>query len=332
LSGGGAGAAYSPIDAADQNRVAPPDSPKSLWQTISAGPGATAVPDVKWYDGDTCCVEARLTIVGCMHREVKLNHAAWEAASDKYVREYQELLQLARDQSSLLETELTVLRPLLVSSPTVVHLQSGHGLDDVALVAAGAAVVIGVDFSEVAVAAAQRRAEQLTVACRYVVAEVPGAPLRGQCADLVYTGKGALIWMQDLEAWANDAVRLLRPSGHLFIYESHPMVPLWTWDEDKARIRADRTYFGASHVNDTFPARGTIEWQWTLGEIINAVISAGLEVLHVAEYAEPFWRPEGVAAAAWRGQLPNCFSLLAQRRGHGSGLRQPRRGDVASER
>jgi SAM-dependent methyltransferase len=254
-----------------------------------------------------------------MKRDVKLNRVAWEAASGKYVREYEELLQRARDQSSLVQSELDLLGPLMLSSPTVVHLQSGHGLDDIALVAAGARSVIGVDFSEVAVTAAQRRAEQLAVPCRYVVAEVPGAPLRSECADLVYTGKGALFWMQDLVAWANDAVRLLRPSGHLFIYESHPMVPLWTWDEDQARIRNDRSYFGRSHVNDTFPAHGAVEWQWTLGEIINAVISAGLEVLHVAEHAEPFWRPQGVAAAAWRGQLPNCFSLLAQRRGHGAG-------------
>jgi SAM-dependent methyltransferase len=151
------------------------------------------------------------------------------------------------------------------------------------------------------------------VPCRYLVAEVPGVPLPQGCADLVYTGKGALIWMPDLTAWATDAARLLRPSGHLFIYESHPMVPLWAWDEDAARIRPDRDYFARGHVNDTYPSLGALEWQWTLGEIINAVISAGLEVLHVSEHAEPFWKPEGLEAAAWRGQLPNSFMLLARR-------------------
>ncbi len=247
-----------------------------------------------------------------MDQSVELNRIAWEAASEKHVREYQELLQLARDQSSLSECELDLLRPLLRSSPAVVHLQSGHGLDDIALLAAGARSVTGVNFSEVAATAAQRRAEELAVACRYVVAEVPGVPLRNACADLVYTGKGALIWMRDLAAWARDTARLLGPGGHLFIYEAHPAVPLWTWDEDTARIRPDRNYFGRWHVNDTFPARGAVEWQWTLGEIINAVISAGLDVLHVAEHPEPFWRPQNVEAAAWRGQLPNSFTLLAR--------------------
>lgn len=249
-----------------------------------------------------------------MEPDNRRNRAAWEAASEKHVREYQELLTEAKTRSSLVDSETELLRPILASAPAVVHLQSGHGLDDVALINAGASRVVGVDFSQVAVTAAQRRADELGVACHYVVAALPGAPLQDACADLVYTGKGALIWMPDLRAWAADAARLLRPSGHLFVYEAHPAVPLWTWDEDEPRIRSDRGYFERSHVNDTFPARGAVEWQATLAEIINAVLSAGLELLHVAEYAEPFWRPDGVAAAAWAGRLPNAFALLAQRR------------------
>ena len=239
-----------------------------------------------------------------MNPEVELNRAAWEIASEKHVREFQDLLVFARDRSSLTESELELLRPLLRSAPAVVHLQSGHGLDDIALVAAGARVVTGVDFSAVAATSAQRRAEELAVACRYVVAEVPGVPLHDACADVVYTGKGALIWMRDLDAWARDAARLLRHGGHLFVHEAHPAVPLWTWDEDEPRIRPDRSYFGRCHVNDTYPARGSVEWQWTLGEIINAVISANLEVLHLAEHPEPFWRPEHVDAAACPGTTP----------------------------
>ncbi|WP_147375148.1 methyltransferase domain-containing protein [Jiangella rhizosphaerae] len=137
---------------------------------------------------------------------------------------------------------------------------------------------------------------------------------RAGCADLVYTGKGALIWLPDLAAWARDVARLLRPGGTLFVHEAHPAVPLWTWDADEPRIRPDRGYFERQHVNDTFPARGAVESQATLGEIVTAVVAAGLELRHLAEYPDPFWRPGGVDAAAWRGRLPNAFSLLALRR------------------
>jgi SAM-dependent methyltransferase len=247
-----------------------------------------------------------------MDPDTSRNHAAWEEASEKYVREYHDLMEQARVQSSLAACEMEILRPLLGPAPRVVHLQSGHGLDDIALAEAGARWVVGVDFSEVAATAARQRARELAAACQYVVAEVPGVPLRSQCADLVYTGKGALIWMRDVAGWAADVARLLRPAGHLFVYEAHPMVPLWTWDEDQPRIRPDRSYFSRCHVNDSYPGRGAVEWQWTIGQIIDAVISAGLEVRHVGEHAEPFWRPQGTDAAAWLGRLPNSFTLLAR--------------------
>jgi SAM-dependent methyltransferase len=241
----------------------------------------------------------------------RANKAAWEAASVKHVREYDDLLAQAASGSSLTEAERDLLAPVLREAPEVVHLQSGHGLDDVALVRAGARSVVGVDYSQVAAGAAQRRADELGVPCRYIVGEVPAAPLAGACADLVYTGKGALIWMPDLTAWARCAARLVRPEGHLFVYEEHPAASLWTWDEDRPCIREDRDYFGRSHVNDTFPAHGAVQWQSTLGQVVTAVADAGLQIVHLGEYAEPFWRMGGVSAAAWNGRLPNAYALLA---------------------
>ena len=248
-----------------------------------------------------------------MDDATRANRRAWDAASSKYVREYAETLAAAASGSSLLDTERELLRDVLEASPRVVHLQSGNGTDDVALVRAGARSVVGVDFSGVAVRAAQRRATDLGVPCRYVVAVLPGAPLASARADLVYTGKGALIWMPDLGRWAQDVARLLKPSGHLFVYEEHPAAPLWSWDADEPRIRADRSYFAASHVDDVFPGGGATRWQWSLGAVVTAVADAGLQIVHLGEYAEPFWRMGGVSAAAWTGRLPNSFALLARR-------------------
>ena len=198
-----------------------------------------------------------------MDAVTEANGLAWEAASCKHVREYDDLLAPAESGASLNVVERGLLREILDGAPEVVHLQSGHGLEDAALVQAGAKSVIGVDYSSTAAGAAQQRADELGLACRYIVGTVPGVPLADGTADLLYTGKGALIWMPDLDAWACEAARLLRPGGYLLVYEGHPAVPLWTWDEDTPGIRADRSYFARSHVNDTFPARGATEWQWT---------------------------------------------------------------------
>lgn len=244
---------------------------------------------------------------------VRTNRVVWESASQKHVREHDELLAQGRTGQPLTDAELEILGPILQRRPTVVHLQSGHGLDDIALAKAGARRVIGVDYSTVAVSAAAQRADELDMPCEYVVAELPPAPLRAQCADLVYSGKGALIWMPDVGAWASEVARLLVHGGHLLLHEAHPMVPLYSWDPDVARIRSDRGYFSRSHVNDSYPGNGAVEWQWTLGEIVTAVSRAGLEVRELREHPEPFWRPGTIKAAAWNGHLPNTFTLLAQR-------------------
>jgi SAM-dependent methyltransferase len=248
-----------------------------------------------------------------MDTDVARNRVVWEQASQKHVREYDELLAQASRRESLNADELRLLEPVLRDRPVVVHLQSGHGLDDVGLVAAGAGRVVAVDYSVTAASAAQRRARELGVPAYYVAAEVPGVPLKPGVADLVYTGKGALIWMRDIDAWARGAAELLKPGGQLFVYEAHPAVPLWDWEEHEAGIRPDRSYFAESHINDTYPANGAQEWQWTLGQIVTAVVAAGLELRVLEEYPQPFWKPVGQEAAAWDGRLPNSFALLARK-------------------
>jgi len=78
-----------------------------------------------------------------------------DAASQKYIDDYDGLLAQAASGSSLNDTERELLREILTHSPEVVHLQSGHGLDDVSLVRCGARRVVGVDFSMVAVRVAR---------------------------------------------------------------------------------------------------------------------------------------------------------------------------------
>ena len=248
-----------------------------------------------------------------MDAVTEANREAWEAASRKHVREYDDLLAQAAAGTSLNAVERGLLAGILDGAPEVVHLQSGHGLEDAALVQAGAKSVTGVDYSAVAAGAAQRRAGELGLACRYVVGTVPGVPLADGVADLVVHGQGRA----DLDAghWrvgarGSPAAAPRRAPVRLRGAPGGPPVDLGRGPRQASGATAATS--PRSHVNDTFPARGAVEWQHTLGQVVTAVITAGMELLSLAEYPEPFWRPGGVRAAAWDGRLPNTYSLLAR--------------------
>lgn len=268
-------------------------------------------------------IAARLGDAGGVDARSERNRLAWDVAARKYVEESDVLLGEAQVGSSLLGVERELLQPILQTTSVVVHLQSGHGLDDLDLARAGAGTVVGIDFSGMTTTAAKRRADEMGLNVRYVVSDCREVALHGNVADLVYTGKGALMWLPDLDTWAAEVARILRPGGHLFVYEAHPVACLWSRDADEARIAPDRSYFAETRTNDTFPASAierfatgmqldAVEWQWRFADILNAVTTAGLRIHHLGEYPEPFWRPSNQEIPAWAGRLPNSFSLLAR--------------------
>jgi SAM-dependent methyltransferase len=250
------------------------------------------------------------------------NRRAWEIANRKYVVESDSFLRIA-DEGTLLPLEIDAIAPRLRPGSVVVHLQSGSGTEDPALSRLAGSTVVGVDFSAEAAGASQHRARLLTTSVAYVVADALRVPLGPACVDLVYTGKGALMWLPDLPTWATEIARLLKPDGWLFLYDAHPIAALWTTDTDAVRVRSDRSYFGGTRPNDSFPASAierfapnsraeAVEWQWTLADVVNAVLDAGLRVDRLGEHPEPFWRPaDAGTVAAWAGNVPNSMSLLA---------------------
>jgi hypothetical protein len=63
-----------------------------------------------------------------MDAVTEANREAWEAASRKHLREYDDLLAQAAAGTSLNAVERGLLAGILDGAPEVVHLQSGHGL------------------------------------------------------------------------------------------------------------------------------------------------------------------------------------------------------------
>ncbi len=132
-------------------------------------------------------------------------------------------------RSSLLDFEVAELGP--VSGRSLVHLQCHVGLDTLSWARLGA-LVTGLDFSAPAVKAARELASSIGQPATFVAGDVYQAPaLLRERYDIVYTGKGALCWLPDLEAWADVVVTLLRPGGALYVLEFHPFTDVFG-DED----------------------------------------------------------------------------------------------------
>jgi SAM-dependent methyltransferase len=217
-----------------------------------------------------------------------------------------------------------------------VHLQCHIGTDTVSLARLGASMT-GLDFSAPAVAGAQRLAERAGADARFVQADVYAAPdvLGKSEFDLVFTGIGALCWLPDIRRWAEVVSALLRPGGRLFLREGHPM--LWAVDEFRTdgTLTVEFPYFEREEPvilaeEGTYVATGVVfqhnvthTWNHGLGEIITALMDAGLRLTALTEHDSIPWqafpgRMEQIGGGEWRladrpWRLAHSYTLQAVR-------------------
>jgi SAM-dependent methyltransferase len=221
----------------------------------------------------------------------------------------------------------------------VVHLQCHIGTDTVSLARLGAKSVTGLDFSAQSLDEARRIAAAAGADVRFVQSDVydARAALDGDF-DLVYTGVGALCWLPDVQRWARTVASLLRPGGRLFIREGHPV--LWALDYDRPDdlIALRYTYFenreplvfdeGGTYVSTDhkFVHNTTNEWNHGLGEIITALLDAGLAITGLVEHQTVPWaalpgRMTKLDNDEWQltdrpERLPHTYTLQAVRAAH----------------
>jgi SAM-dependent methyltransferase len=183
-----------------------------------------------------------------------------------------------------------------------VHLQCHIGTDTISLARLGASMT-GVDFSGPAVRQASELAAETGADAVFVESEVYAAAdvLGRESFDFVYTGIGALCWLPSVGRWAQVVADLLRPGGRLFIREGHPM--LWALqdgrDDDLLVVRYP--YFEIAEplvleeagtyveTDVEFAVSVTHEWNHGLGQIVTALLAAGLTITELTEHDSVPW-------------------------------------------
>lgn len=187
----------------------------------------------------------------------------------------------------------------------VVHLQCHVGTDTVSLARLAARSVTGLDFSPSALEVARGLADRAGVNVQFVESDVYGAvaALGAERFDLVYTGVGALCWLPSIADWAATVASLLRPGGRLFIREAHPV--LWSLCDPRpdGLLVIEYPYFETEGVvfteESTYAGEGVVDspdsvsFNHGLGEIISALLAAGMRVIALKEHRELPWNPLG---------------------------------------
>jgi SAM-dependent methyltransferase len=179
-----------------------------------------------------------------------------------------------------------------VAGRSLLHLQCHFGLDTLSWARLGA-VVTGLDFSGPAVDAARSLAAETVIDAQFVRADLYDAvtALDGHQFDVVYTGKGALVWLPDIERWAQTCEALVAPGGTFYLSEFHPVADMYGWES----LELEHSYFARGPLYDDSPGtyadldaptvhNASYEWQHPLGTVVTALVDAGLRIEFLHEH------------------------------------------------
>jgi SAM-dependent methyltransferase len=235
------------------------------------------------------------------------NRANWDDRAALHEASGYGIDQLVQDPSHI-SGEVTQDRERLgdLTGADVIHLQCHLGTDTVSLSRLGTRRTVGVDLSPESLRRARTIADRCGAEIEYVEANVYDAreAVTGDF-DLVYTSIGVLCWLPDVDRWARVIASLLRPGGRFLIRDDHPMF-MTIGDDVTDGLRVEQPYFQraepmtwddeGSYVEapaGTAPLVHGVNHQWnhSLGQIVSALLRAGLVLDSLEESDHSAWCP-----------------------------------------
>ena len=237
-----------------------------------------------------------------MNKAHEFNRQRWNEVTPVHVEsEFYDVAGFIGGRDTLGPVERAALGDL--SGKRVLHMQCHFGMDTLSMARSGPAAVVGLDFSDVALAKARDLAERTGLAdtVRFVEADVTRAgKVSGGAFDVIYTSFGTIVWLEDLQGWADTIAANLAPGGFFYFLDSHPLSMVF--DGDHVEPRVMYPYFHNTQA-DISPA-GEIdyadaeykvqneghEFSWPLQDIFGTFEKAGLRVHEVREYPFTAWR------------------------------------------
>lgn len=228
---------------------------------------------------------------------------AWnEAASvHKKNRKVDYTVLFKNKNYSMLDSTLSsLLDKISLSGRTVCQLCCNNGRQLLSIVNTTGAMGVGFDISDDFITEARTIAESANLDCRFVRTDIYDLNTEYDNAfDLVLFTAGALAWFHDLGRLFELVGRMLKPEGHLVIYEIHPFTNLLAWKNETVYEAANPykivyRYFrndpwvfdsGADYIGKTtYKFKTFTSFAHKLSDIITAIGSNKIIIKELTEY------------------------------------------------
>ncbi|MBX2814825.1 MAG: methyltransferase domain-containing protein [Saprospiraceae bacterium] len=226
-----------------------------------------------------------------MNSPIKSNKILWDSLAELHFEDpWYKLEAFLSGQSSLKSPEVSLLGSDLAGK-SLLHLQCHFGLDSMSLARLGLEVT-GLDFSEKAITKARELAQALGIDCTFICEEIGANPSQVQDTyDLVFTSYGVLDWLPDLNIWASQVHRSLRPGGRFIMIEFHPLLNAFDLENGKWQY----PYFGdgeaiAEEMSTSYTGREMNaprqmhSWSHSIADILQPLLQTGLALRNFKEY------------------------------------------------
>ncbi|MDZ5810786.1 class I SAM-dependent methyltransferase [Halorubrum sp. AD140] len=219
---------------------------------------------------------------------VEANRTHWEqlVADHPDIESAEPVAEFLSGDSKLLPVQHEELDS--VEGKSLIDLQSHLGIRTLSWAREGATVT-GVDISAESIAVARELAAEAGLADRaaFIQANVLDLPSEHDDRyDIVVTNFGVLCWLPDIDEWASVVAELLKPDGVFYLAEHHPIA---TALSDSLGADGDPIAIENPYFSTETPATQTDEpphkWTHGLGEILTALIEAGIELEFIHEHS-----------------------------------------------
>lgn len=198
-------------------------------------------------------------------------------------------------KSSLNSYELDALGD--VNGKSLLHLQCHFGQDTLSWARMGA-LATGVDISEEAITLSRKLNKQLGLSAEFVCCNVLDTSIHiKEQFDVVFTSYGVIGWLPDLKPWALVIAERLKSGGTFYMVEFHPIVWMFDYTGDRPVMKygynQDEPIYEEYEGTYAQPHATMISkeygWNHGLGEVVTALIDAGLKVEFLREHhASPY--------------------------------------------